>query len=163
MEERRNHTNKCIQLINIDGTLINYQKSTAKFFNNYLTAADKINSDFKKDKSSLNGNNPIHCVYGYYKLLCSNMKIKYTTPKGTEKIMRSLKCENSHGYGGIYLKILKVSTPFITSLLTYICNKSLSLGIFPSRLKFSVIKPLHKKGDRSVIQNFRHISLLTSF
>jgi hypothetical protein len=38
-----------------------------------------------------------------------------------------------------------VSTPFITSPLTYICDKSLLSGIFPSQLKFSEIKPLHKK------------------
>jgi len=73
------------------------------------------------------------------------MKLKYTTPKEIEKIIISLKSKNSHGYDGIPVKILKVSTPFITSPLTYICNKSLSSGIFPSQLIFSEIKPLHKK------------------
>jgi len=91
------------------------------------------------------------------------MKIKYTTPKEIEKIIKLLKSKNSHGYDGIPTKILKVSTPFITSPLTYICNKSLSSGIFPSRLKFSEIKPLHKIGDRMDITNFRPLSLLTSF
>jgi len=91
------------------------------------------------------------------------MKLKYTTPKEIEKIIKSLKSKNSHGYDGIPMKILKVSTPFITFPLTYICNKSLSSGIFPSRLKFSEIKPLHKKGDRTDITNFRPISLLTTF
>jgi len=59
------------------------------------------------------------------------------------------------------MKSLKESTHFITSPLTYICNKSLSSGIFPSRLKFSELKPLHKKGDGTDITNFRPISLLT--
>jgi len=61
------------------------------------------------------------------------------------------------------MKILKVSTPFITSPLTYICNKSLSSGIFHSRLKFSEIKPLHKKGDRMYITNFLPVSLRAFF
>jgi len=61
------------------------------------------------------------------------------------------------------MKILKVSTPFITSPLTYICNKSLLSDIFPSWLKFAEIKTLNKKGDRTDITNFRPISLLTSF
>jgi hypothetical protein len=91
------------------------------------------------------------------------MKLKYTTPKAIEKIIKSLKSKNCHGYDGIPMKILKVSTPFITSLLTYICNKSLLSGIFPSRLNFSEINPLHKKGDTTDINNFRPISLLTSF
>ena len=61
------------------------------------------------------------------------------------------------------MKILKVSTLFITSPLTHMCNKSLSSGIFPSQLKFSEIKPLHKKGYRTDITNLRLISLLPSF
>jgi len=91
------------------------------------------------------------------------MKLKFTTPKEIKKIIKSLKSKNSHGYDGIPMKILKVSTPFITSPLTYICNKSLLSGIFPSQLKFSEIKPLHKIGDRMDITNFRPTSLVTFF
>jgi hypothetical protein len=60
------------------------------------------------------------------------MKIKYTTPKEIQKIIDSLKTKNSHGYGVIAMEILKVSTPFITPPLTYICNKSHLSGIFSS-------------------------------
>jgi hypothetical protein len=42
---------------------------------------------------------------------------------------------------------LEVSSPFISSPLTYICNK-LSSGIFPCRLKYAVVVPLFKKGDK---------------
>ena len=56
------------------------------------------------------------------------------------------------------MNILKVRTPVITDL-TYIPNKSLSSGIFPSWLIFSEIKPLHIKGDRTDIANFRPIFL----
>jgi len=51
------------------------------------------------------------------------MKLRYTTPKETEKIIKSLKSKNSHGYGGIPMKILQVNTSIITAPLTYICNK----------------------------------------
>jgi hypothetical protein len=91
------------------------------------------------------------------------MELKYTTTTEIEKIIKSLKSKNSYGYDGIPTKILKVSTSFIISPLTYICNKSLSSGIFPSQLKFSEIMSLHKKGGRTDVTNFRPISLLTSF
>jgi hypothetical protein len=61
METCKNHTNKDTHLINIDGKLITNQKLIANSFNNYfLTVADKITSNIKNDKSSLNFNNPIH-------------------------------------------------------------------------------------------------------
>jgi hypothetical protein len=60
-------------------------------------------------------------------------------------------------------KLLKLSSPFIISPLTHICNKSLSSGIFPDSLKYSEIKPLFKKGDKHNISNYRPISILTSF
>jgi len=40
---------------------------------------------------------------------------------------------------------------------------SLTNGIFPTRLKFSQIIPLFKKGNKSDMANYRPISLLTSF
>jgi hypothetical protein len=61
--------------------------------------------------------------------------------------MKSLKSTNSHGYDEIPVKILKTVSDFIISPLTHICNKSLSIGIFPDRLKYSEVTPIHKKGD----------------
>jgi hypothetical protein len=43
-----------------------------------------------------------------------------------EKI-KSLKLKDSSGYDGIPTKLLKISSPFISSPLTHICKKSLSL------------------------------------
>jgi hypothetical protein len=57
----------------------------------------------------------------------------------------------------------KISVTYICSPITHICNKSISIRIFPERLKFSIIKPLFKKGDRAIPSNYRPISLLTAF
>jgi hypothetical protein len=57
--------------------------------------------------------------------------------------------------------MLKISAPFISSPQCHIINISLNLGVFPTRLKYSIITPLHKRGD--TVTNDRPISLLTSF
>jgi hypothetical protein len=56
-----------------------------------------------------------------------------------------------------------MSSPFISSYLTYIYNELLSQGIFPERLEYSEIIPLFKKGYKSNISNYGPISLLPSF
>jgi hypothetical protein len=56
-----------------------------------------------------------------------------------------------------------ISANYICSPITHICNKTISSGIFPERLKYSIIKPLYKKGDKTDPSNYRPISLMTSF
>jgi len=70
---------------------------------------------------------------------------------------------NSYAYDEISSRILKVSTPYIVPPLTYIFNKILSTGTFPDRLKYSEVRPLYKKGDKTDVSNYRPISLLISF
>jgi hypothetical protein len=83
--------------------------------------------------------------------------------KEIERIINSLKIKESSGYDEISTKILKTSAPFISSPLSYICNKSMLSGTFPARLKYAIVKPLLKKGDKENVANYRPISLLTSF
>ena len=67
------------------------------------------------------------------------------------------------GYDEISTKILKISANYISSPLTHIVNKSISTGIFPERLKYSIVNPVYKKGDKTNPANYRPISLLTAF
>jgi hypothetical protein len=85
------------------------------------------------------------------------------TNKEMKDIIKSLKNKNTFGYDEISCKVLKFSMPYILSPLIYICNRSLSTGIFPSRLKYSQVHLIYKKGNRTDITNYGPISLLTSF
>ena len=50
----------------------------------------------------------------------------------------------------------------LSSPLCSLFNKSLSLGKFPSPYKDANVTPVHKKGDLSLVSNYRPISLLNS-
>jgi hypothetical protein len=78
-------------------------------------------------------------------------------------MIKSLKSRSSHGYDKISVKLLKISSQFNSSPLNYICNKVLSTGIFPIRLRYAQIKPLFKKYVRNTISNYMPISFLTAF
>ena len=90
-------------------------------------------------------------------------EFQYVSTKEIKKVAKSLKAEESHGYDEIPTKIIKQSISYISSPLAHICNLMLSSGTFPTRLKFTEIKPLYKKGERMDISNYRPISLLPSF
>jgi hypothetical protein len=51
----------------------------------------------------------------------------------------------------------------LSASFKYIYNKSLSSGIFPTRLEFSIVKPALKNDDKLNISNYRPVSLLTAF
>ena len=80
-----------------------------------------------------------------------------------KKIIHSFPCKNSCGYDEISVKILKASALFISSPLCHIINTSPNSGVFPTRLKYSIINPLHKKGNKNNVSNYRPISILSSF
>jgi hypothetical protein len=92
-----------------------------------------------------------------------SMECKCTTTEEIQLIIKSLKTKNSYGYVKISTKILKISCPFIRSPINYIGNKMLFWCVFPDRLKYAIIKPLHKNDDRCEVSNYKPVSLLTSF
>ena len=77
-------------------------------------------------------------------------------------VLNHLKSKPSCGYDGISTKLLKVCKHQICKPLTLVINQMLSNGIFPDDLKIAKVIPLFKKGDQSLLNNYRPISLLPS-
>jgi hypothetical protein len=85
-------------------------------------------------------------------------------PQGKlKKLFTPSPWKNLCGCDEVSMKISKVSAPFISSPLCRIINTSLNSGVFPTRLKYSIIIPLRKKVDKNNVSNYRPISLLMSF
>jgi exonuclease III len=157
-----NSGSNIIQSLLINGNTFDNKQVIADSFQNYfLSITDKIVSTYKNDDNR--EKNCIDYLYRAFKSPYPGILFDRTTTKEIQNIIKSLKSKNSYGYDGISVKILKMSSLCIAAPLNYICNRSILSGLFPTRLKYSVIKPLFKKGDKKDIKNYRPISLLTSF
>ena len=121
------------------------QDIASTFNTHFSTVAQNIHT---KITNSVNVNHPLTYLHNTFEQPIPAMKLKFITSNEIKKVFNSFKPKGSYGYDGIPLKILKLSVPYILSPLTYFCNLIISTGIFPTRLKFAEIKPLHKKGEK---------------
>ena len=58
------------------------------------------------------------------------------------------------------MKLLKHYKDIVLTHITLMVEQMFTTGIFPERLKVAKVKPLHKKGDESILGNYMPISLL---
>ena len=88
----------------------------------------------------------------------NTIQIDYDTV--VNKIMK-LNDDYSSGPDGLPSTVLKKCKASLAQPLTVLFQRSLSLGIFPSIWKDSFIVPIHKKGCKSDICNYRPIAKLS--
>jgi hypothetical protein len=151
--------------MNINDKLSSNPLETANTLNSYFSsvAENLLIINFSR-KNTTNNNDSITYLRQNLSQLSSAIKLNNITTHEISKIIHSLKYKDSWGYDEISSRILKISAPYVLSLLTYcISNKILSTSIFSERLKFSEVRPLFKNGDITEFSNYRPISLFISF
>ena len=66
----------------------------------------------------------------------------------------------AHDHDNIRIRMLKIYGSPIYRPLELIFKEALSTGLFPSILKKGNIVPIHKKGDKQILKNYRPVLLL---
>lgn len=125
----------------------------AENYNNYLLET------IKDIKNSLNASH--HTVN-----IQENDQSLYLRPVSPDEVVdisRSLKNKFSSGDDGIPTSILRAIIEEIKTILAHLINCSFKHGIFPRQLKLALITPLFKEGDPQSLNNYRPISILSSF
>ena len=61
------------------------------------------------------------------------------------------------------MQSIKAVFPSITKPFAYICNLSLTQGVFPDQMKVAKVVPLFKSGRRDIVSNYRPVSILPQF
>ena len=70
---------------------------------------------------------------------------------------------SSSGWDCFETKVIKEIKTIIVEPLVYICNLSISTGIFPYELKLAQVVPIFKAGDDEFFSNYRPVSILSVF
>ena len=78
------------------------------------------------------------------------------------EITSNVKPKKLAGPNSIRTKILRLLTNDISEHLSVIFNISFATGIFPERLKFAKVIPIHKKDSKLEGSHYRPISLLSN-
>ena len=142
----------------LNETLIIDDRSIADQFNNFFIS---IGNDSTSDQTN---NNTLGDVSDYLKLnITSRFNFNHVTCKDVSDAIGLLQPKNSSGHDGLSMGFLKKITHSILYPLSLVFNQSLFSGIYPSDMKLAKIKPVYKKGDRNIFDNYRPISLLPSF
>lgn len=153
--------------------IINSNKNNKPCVNDGLSSND-FNNYFTDCVESIS-NNIFQSNYSHNYYLCNNDRSAINsenTPirpsfslsefKVEEVYMaiNSLKDSKCLDVYGINAYMLKLASSHICEVLTYIFNNCIKQAIFPDKLKFVKVIPVHKKGDKGKYENYRPISIV---
>lgn len=141
--------------LNINGTVITDKNSISNTFNKYF---NEIPSDLSKNIIKDEGFEILSKIERNPK----SIFLSAVTENEIMNIVKSLKNSNAAGVDEINTNLLKQIIENISQPLTYLINQSFLEGTFPDKLKLAKIVPIHKKGPKDKIENYRPISLLAS-
>ena len=137
-------THKVIHSENID---------IAKSFDqHYINLPKELLNALPKSSNTQNNNNN-HIEFNSHSMVM--------LPTDANEIISIInELDNKNSVDDIPTKILKLANKEISLILARLFNKIIDEGIYPNILKCSTIIPIHKKGSKIDITNYRPISIL---
>ena len=137
-----------------------------------LLINNKLESDFKVKANNFNS---------FFASKCTPLINNSTTPNSLNyvssarrssfcvneevilNIINALNITKAHGHDDISIRMIKLCGKSIVKPLSMIFNNCIDTGTFPDIWKRSNIIPVHKKGDKQIVDNYRPASLLPIF
>jgi hypothetical protein len=146
-----NKDKNSIESIEYDENTISDPNRISEIFNNYFIDAP-LNKQLINHEYNLKHN-------------FNNIPFKFrqVSHNQVEDTIKSLKNKKCSGWDEIPVFLIKLCREFISRPLARIINQSFQTGRFPDKLKYSVIRPIFKKGERSNLSHYRPIALLSAF
>ena len=169
----KENSENCQSLWKVFGSILNNKKKSKpinkiKVNNIEVTDQNVITEEFNKYFSTIgaklaenfNSENSNHKAYLRNKVE-NSFFLHFTTECEITREINNLDLKKSPGYDDISVKFLQVTKSLIAKPLMLIFNKAITTGQYPDALKIAKVIPLYKKGENTVISNYRPISLLS--
>ena len=136
--------------LNVNGELVTDFAKKANLFNNFFA-----------DQCSVLSNDSTLPDFSY----CTNHRISEVelSDERILKIIKDLDPNKALGCDNISVKMIQLCGDSIVLPLKLIFRSALNSGVFPSNWKKGNVTPVHKKGSKQILTNYRPISLLPIF
>ena len=151
----KNHSKKRISNITYNNANLTNDQDIANAFNDFFVSiGEKLAANIDSNTDALS-----------YLDAPVNESI-YLNPVSDEEIcaeIHNLKIGKSPGMDGFNAKVIKSVSRYISPILVHIFNLCFESGVYPESLKAAKVVPLFKKGDVTLPENYRPISLWSCF
>ena len=134
------------ELLCPDGSLVNSDSEMATLFNDYFSSVFTCEDTNTIPTTDASGTPPI----------TDSIDI---TPEIILSKIANLQSSKSPGPDGWPIQVIKSMGEFISVPLSIIFNKSFNSGSLPQDWKCAHVTPIHKKGARDLVSNYRPVSL----
>ena len=127
------------------------------FITDFKENAERFDSFFAKQCSIIRSDSEIPTSLKFYTDNCL-FTVSFLL-EDVGKIIQNLNPNKAHGHYNISIRMPKICDSTIYKPLEIIFKEALNTGLFPSEWKKGTIVPIHKKGDKQVLKNYRLVSL----
>ena len=152
---KSNHSERPRANLISNNSIISNPREIANTFNTFFAGiATQLESRLPPAETD-----PMHYLRGNFP---NSMVVPDISICNVVKVIKTLKSKKC-GIDDFASFIIKENAHLLAQPLSFLFNQSIESGKFPNALKSAKIIPLHKKGPRSDVNNYRPISLLNIF